>query len=189
MHAGWHTGVRGDMSAADTFDDAHRAGLVLRVYGENIRVYGDLGGELRGRLAEYKAEIVEMLRMRDRMMVLAGEVGVERAVERLSGAELQAWVAGSPTYRDDEVRCQALMLYLHDLVNIEWDPAPDRKVDSRQPGEFGDWRDGFTSLELSRIRNAGRPQPMAPIDPVSRPRRRNGGVGKKAATAGRRHGE
>lgn len=147
------------MTPAEVWGDALRSGLRLSVNGAKLHVDGHLSKVARDRLVEHKAAILQMLRMRDRLVRLAGAIGVPaEIVAALPARELAAWSDGVVYYADADLQREVLTIYLRTLAeNASWgDPPPDGVDDPRQPGEFHDWRDGLTATELQRIRGGHR---------------------------------
>lgn len=100
-----------------------RAGIRLSADGDKLRVEAPAGTDtqaLRDRLKAHKAELLPLVRTRDRLLTIARELGLPDAlVLELPASELEATAEQATWYADAEVRHRLLVFYLRSLAGVE----------------------------------------------------------------------
>lgn len=136
------------MTAADLLTAITKAGIRLATNGDRLHVTPPSTGcpdDLRARIIEHKPDLIELVRMRDRLLTLARSIGVpDEIVAGLPASALQATIGQLPLWPDADLQRKVLVFYLRALAGLE--PRATWQGDA--------WRDGMTTDELARIRRA-----------------------------------
>lgn len=111
------------MTAAALLDELNRAGIRLAANGDRLHVEalpGTYTADLRARIVAHKQGIMELLAMRDRLLVIAHAAGVpDKAVTGLPAHELQATIDQLPLWPDADLQRKVMVFYLRSLSGRE----------------------------------------------------------------------
>ena len=110
------------MSASDLLRELVDGGIRISSRGDKLHLEPAVAvtPELRQRLTEHKAELLPLVRIRDRLLHIARELGLPDAlVLDLPPGELLATAEQSTWYADAEVRHKLLVFYLRGLAGVE----------------------------------------------------------------------
>lgn len=115
------------MSAVALIRQCRDAGIRLQARGDRLHVVAPAGTvtpELRQRLTEHKADLLALHAIRNRLLTLAGTLGIPRAVvdalpveELEATAEQTALCEGHTDGNGDPLARTLLVFYLHSLAD------------------------------------------------------------------------
>lgn len=111
------------MTCADLLGELSTTGFRLATNGDRLHVTPPPTGcpdELRVRIVAHKPDLIRLVRFRDRLLILARDVGVpDCVVTGIEAGELQTWNDAMPKWPDEVLQREVLVIYLRTLAGIE----------------------------------------------------------------------